>query len=128
MNQVETYKEAHKEDETDEVAIGLHPKVMQALQSRKVWAGLIGLGSTLGLWWLGEIDGARAVEALTWVLSIFIGSVALEDGMTRLFGTLAHAVATSDSLEQRGDATGKKALKDGSNALDRREEYEENTW
>ena len=66
-------------------------KWAQVLASRKVWAGALGLVATLGLWWLGEIDGARAVEAMTWVLGIFIGSVALEDGMTRLFGTLMHA-------------------------------------
>ena len=106
MIQIESYERTHKQEDprevikanTDEVAIGLHPKVMQILQSRKVWAGLIGLGSTLSLWWLGEIDGARAVEALTWVLSIFIGSVALEDGMTRLFGTLAHAAVSYTHL------------------------------
>jgi hypothetical protein len=69
------------------------PKLVQVVQSRKGWAGVIGLVMTLGLWWLGEIDGARAVEALAWVLGIYIGSVALEDGMARLLSTLAHAVA-----------------------------------
>jgi len=100
----------------DEGKMRLHPKVMQVVESRvcsapreplgrvkKVWAGMIGLVTTLALWWLGEIDGARAVEALTWVLRIFIGSVAasaigaeraLEDGMTRFFSSLAHAVTT----------------------------------
>lgn len=74
-------------------------KLRQVLQSRKVWAGVIGLVTTLSLWGLGEIDGPRAIEAIGWVLGIFIGSVALEDGMTRLFGTLAHAVATYDAQE-----------------------------
>ncbi len=141
MNQVETYtgtskeKEGGKERKTDAMAaIGLHPKLMQVLQSRKVWAGLMGLGSTLGLWWLGEIDGPRAVEALTWVLGIFIGSVALEDGMTRLFGTLAHAVDTSDALDQSdalNQIAGKannQSLHKGTNALDRCGEHEEKAW
>ena len=72
------------------------PKIEQVIASRKVWAGAIGLVATVVLWWLGEIDGARAVEAMTWVLGIFIGSVALEDGMTRLFGTLARGVQEED--------------------------------
>jgi hypothetical protein len=129
MNQIETYTETEVGGETDEMAaLGLHPKLMQVLQSRKVWAGLMGLGSTLGLWWLGEIDGARAVEALTWVLGIFIGSVALEDGMTHLFGTLAHAVATPDVLEQRESRAKNQPLNEGANALDRRGEHEESAW
>jgi hypothetical protein len=59
------------------------------------------------LWWLGEIDGTRAVEALTWVLGIFIGSVAFEDGMTRLFSTLAQAVATEDQSGVAATRSGK---------------------
>lgn len=87
-----------KEAETDtgDFVIGegskVPPKLAQVLGSRKVWAGVIGMAATLTLWWLGEIDGARAVEALTWVLGIFIGSVALEDGMARLFGVLGQGV------------------------------------
>ena len=75
----------------------LPPKVVQVVESRKVWAGVIGLVTTLTLWWAGEVDGSRAVEAMTWVLGIFIGSVALEDGMTRLFASLASAVATHET-------------------------------
>lgn len=66
-------------------------KMRQVAESRKVWAGGLGLVVTLALWGLGEIDGARAVEAMTWVLGVFIGAVALEDGMTRFFGTLMGA-------------------------------------
>ena len=82
-----------REDEAGRLPV----KVRQVLASRKVWAGVMGLVVTLALWALGEIDGARAVEALTWVLGIFIGAVALEDGMTRLFNTLA------GGPEQRAD-------------------------
>ena len=67
-------------------------KWRQVVQSRKVWAGLIGLAATLGLWWLGEIDGRVAVEALTWVVSIFIGAVAVEDGLAQLIRGLAAAL------------------------------------
>ena len=76
--------------------VKLSPKIRQVMASRKVWAGVLGLVTTLVLWWLGEIDGTRAVEAMTWVLGIFIGSVALEDGMTRLFGTLVRGVQEED--------------------------------
>lgn len=84
-------------EQEDVYGFDVPPKLRQVLQSRKVWAGVIGLVTTLSLWGLGEIDGPRAIEAIGWVLGIFIGSVALEDGMTRLFGTLAHAVATHDA-------------------------------
>lgn len=77
----------------------LPPKVAQVVESRKVWAGAIGVVTTLTLWWVGEVDGTRAVEAMTWVLGIFIGSVALEDGMTRLFASLASAVASHETGE-----------------------------
>jgi hypothetical protein len=98
---------------------GIHPKAMQVVQSRKVWAGVIGLVATLGLWWVGEIDAARAVEALTWVLGIFIGSVALEDGMTRLFSTLAHTVTTNGAAVEGGDHQEKQQEK---------QEDEEDEW
>ena len=98
---------------------GMHPKVIQIVQSRKMWASMIGLVATLGLWWMGEIDGARAVEAMTWVLGIFIGSVALEDGMTRLFSTLAHAVTANGTAADGGDHEEKQQEK---------EEDEEEEW
>lgn len=59
-------------------------KLRQVLQSRKVWAGLLALGVTLGLWSLGELEGAEVVEAMTWVVGIFMGAVALEDGLRGL--------------------------------------------
>lgn len=75
-------------DGTGDGTVTLPSKARQVVASRKVWAGGLGLVVTLTLWGLGEIDGARAVDAMTWVLGVFIGAVALEDGMTRFFGTL----------------------------------------
>lgn len=60
------------------------PKWRQVLQSRKVWAGLLSLALTLALWQLGELEGAEVVEAMTWVVGIFMGAVALEDGLRGL--------------------------------------------
>jgi hypothetical protein len=93
----------------------LPPKVMQIMESRKVWAGVIGMATTLTLWWLGEIDGARAVEAMTWVLGIFIGSVALEDGMTRLFSSLAHSVASPVSANEVGGVAKQSGERENAN-------------
>lgn len=70
----------------------LQSKLAQVTQSRKVWAGALGLLVTGALWWAGEIESTRALEAMTWVVGIFIGSVALEDGMTRMFGSLAQGM------------------------------------
>jgi hypothetical protein len=89
--------EPNKVMERDKLTVTLAPKLVQVVGSRKVWAGVLGLVTTATLWWLGEIDGTRAIEAMTWVLGIFIGSVALEDGMTHLFSTLAHAVTTYET-------------------------------
>lgn len=94
--------------ELQTIEFSVAPKLLQVVQSRKVWAGVIGLVTTGLLWGLGEIDGTRAVEALSWVLGIFIGSVALEDGMTRFFGTLVHAVASHERAEATTDQPGEK--------------------
>jgi hypothetical protein len=68
-------------------------KWRQMLYSRKVWAGLLGLVITMGLWALGEIDGAQAVAALAWVLGIFIGAVAVEDGLRNVLTGVVEPVA-----------------------------------
>jgi hypothetical protein len=90
--------------------VRMKSKGRQVLESRKAWAGLIGVGATAALWWMGEIDGARAVEAMGWVLGIFIGSVALEDGMARLFASLSGAVREETiKVEAVKRETGEKA-------------------
>jgi hypothetical protein len=91
----------------------LPPKLVQVVQSRKVWAGVIGLVTTGVLWALGEIDGAKAVEALSWVLGIFIGSVALEDGMTRFFGMLVYATASHEPEEAKANLPGEGKKEQG---------------
>ena len=47
-----------------------------------------GLALTLLLRQMGEIDGRQAVEAVTWIVSVFMGAVALEDGLRNVFGAL----------------------------------------
>ncbi len=78
------------------------PKLRQLLASRKAWAGVVGMVTTLALWATGEIDAARAVDALTWVVGIFIGAVALEDGMTNLMRALASAPAPGTEVKGAG--------------------------
>jgi hypothetical protein len=86
----------------DDDRLAPQSKLKQVVESRKAWAGVIGMVTTLALWWMGEIDGARATEAMTWVLGIFIGSVALEDGMARLFGSLASTARRSSTKGRAG--------------------------
>lgn len=80
----------------------LGAKWRQVVTSRKVWAGLLGTVITLGLWALGEIDGAQAVAALAWVLGIFIGAVAVEDGLRNVLSGVVEPV-TERSPMQRAD-------------------------
>ena len=56
----------------------------QVLKSRKAWASLIALGVTLALYQMGEINAAQFASALTTLTGIFVGSVALEDGLSNI--------------------------------------------
>lgn len=81
-------------------------KWRQVVASRKVWAGLLGLVITLGLWGLGEIDGAQAVAAMAWVLGIFMGAVAVEDGLRNVLSGMIEPAPMPPRGEPR-DAIGK---------------------
>lgn len=71
-------------DPTGETAAGL-PKWRQVLQSRKVWAGLLALVISGLLWWQGLIGAEQFSQAVVIVVGIFMGSVALEDGLSAVF-------------------------------------------
>ncbi len=81
-------------------------KWRQLLYSRKAWAGLLGLVITLGLWALGEIDGAQAVAALTWVLGIFMGAVAVEDGLRNVLTGVVEPAAVQRGQVDEDEAHG----------------------
>lgn len=81
-------------------------KWRRMLYSRKAWAGLLGLVITLGLWALGEIDGAQAVAALTWVLGIFMGAVAVEDGLRNVLTGVVEPAAVQRGQVDEDEAHG----------------------
>lgn len=58
-------------------------KLMQVLQSRKVWASAIALLIAVALYWADQITGAQLTWASAIIAGIFTGSVALEDGLAR---------------------------------------------
>lgn len=76
-------------------------KLMQVLQSRKVWASAIALLIAVALYWADQITGAQLTWASAIIAGIFTGSVALEDGLSSL-ATGALAVLL-EKREQRDD-------------------------
>ena len=65
-------------------------KLTRVLQSRKVWASLIALGVTILLWRMGEIDGHQFATAIETITGVFVGAVALEDGLSNVFQIWVH--------------------------------------
>jgi hypothetical protein len=56
-------------------------KVRQVVQSRKFWAATVILGMALGLWQMDEITGEELAQVMAIAGGIYIGAVALEDGL-----------------------------------------------
>lgn len=49
------------------------------LGSRKAWIAMLSIVAVVALAALGKIDGAGALDFVKWLVSAWIGSVALED-------------------------------------------------
>jgi len=60
-------------------------KLDRLLHSRKFWAATIAVMTTVGLYALGELTADQFALSLTWIAAIYIGSVSVEDGLSRLF-------------------------------------------
>ncbi len=59
-------------------------KLKTLLRSRRFWTCIAATTTTGVLYSLGEIDGGQFTNAMTLIASIYIGSVALEDGLRNL--------------------------------------------
>lgn len=59
-------------------------KLVALLQSRKFWASVIGILVSLGFKAANpDTDSETIVNAIMVIVSVFVGSVALEDGLTK---------------------------------------------
>ena len=56
-------------------------KLQELVRSRKFWAATVVLGMALGLWQMGEISGEELAQVMAIAGGIYIGAVALEDGL-----------------------------------------------
>jgi hypothetical protein len=60
-------------------------KLQHVLQSRKFWASAIALAATAGLYASDQLTAKQANDALVLIVSVYTGSIALEDGLTGIF-------------------------------------------
>ena len=59
-------------------------KARQVLGSRKFWATLLATGAVFVLWLVGEVDADLVARLVAILAGVYMGSVALEDGLSRL--------------------------------------------
>lgn len=59
-------------------------KIGALLRSRRFWACVAATTVTGALYGLGEIDGAQFTHAVTLIAGVYVGSIALEDGLRGL--------------------------------------------
>ena len=55
------------------------------LASRKFWGAMLVLATTVALYALDELTAAEVADSMALVVGIYMGSVALEDGLARAF-------------------------------------------
>jgi hypothetical protein len=72
----------------------MNPKLEALLQSRKFWASTVALATAFAMYQLGELSGEQLADIIALSTGIYIGSIALEEGLSKLFGILAQAPNT----------------------------------
>ncbi len=63
-------------------------KFKRLLKSRKFWAAVISIVSVLGAYYTDQsasLDVGKIVDAIVTIGAVYIGSVALEDGLSKSF-------------------------------------------
>ncbi|KKN37808.1 hypothetical protein LCGC14_0759830 [marine sediment metagenome] len=66
-------------------------KLTLLVQSRKFWTAVAAAAVTAFLYYRGELYGAELADAITLIAAIYIGSVALEDGLHNLINIWSNA-------------------------------------
>jgi hypothetical protein len=69
------------------------PKLEQLLRSRKLWAATLIMATSMGLYALGEIDAVVLASLVAVSGGVYMGSVALEDGLSAALGLWMKAAA-----------------------------------
>lgn len=58
-------------------------KLIAVLKSRKFWASVLGLLAVFGVSMFADIDSDKLIDAIMVIVAAFVGSTALEDGLSR---------------------------------------------
>lgn len=73
-----------EEAQTGVVVAQAGDKLKALLRSRRFWACVAATAVSGLLYGLGEIDGNQFMDAITLIAAVYVGSIAIEDGLRSL--------------------------------------------